>query len=268
MTTSNSPTIGDVIGVLSQKAPGGANGKTLDTLKLGDPASPVRGIAVTFMATGKVIADAAKLGANLIITHEPTFYGPLDHTDWLRGDGVYDSKRSLIAEHDIAIWRFHDGPHSMRPDGIVSGIIRKLGWKFEPGLEDRNVFAIEPCKALELAKFCKERIGISMVKLAGDPQLNCRRVGILVGAYGGRAQIQLFQQMKVDAILCGESPEWETCEYVRDSVFFGDKKALIVLGHANSEEAGMEFLTEWIKTLLPPSIPVFHLNAGDPFCFI
>ena len=55
--------------------------QTSDTVKTGDPTQPLRGIVTTFLATGAVIARAADLDANLIITHEPTFYTHEDTTD-------------------------------------------------------------------------------------------------------------------------------------------------------------------------------------------
>ena len=38
----------------------------------------------------------------------------------------------------------------------------------------------------------------------------------------------------------------------------------ILLGHANSEEAGMEYCARWLKTFIP-EVPVEFLPAGDPF---
>ena len=52
---------------------------TVDTFKAGDPETPVKGIALTMMATLDVLQRAAAAGQNLVITHEPTFY---DH--WTR----------------------------------------------------------------------------------------------------------------------------------------------------------------------------------------
>jgi putative NIF3 family GTP cyclohydrolase 1 type 2 len=102
---------------------------TVDTLKLGDPECPVRGVVVTFMATRGVLQRAFDLGANFVITHEPTFYNHRDEVAWLGTDEVCAAKRKWIEEHDLAIWRFHDGPHSLQPDGIDAGMIQRLGWK-------------------------------------------------------------------------------------------------------------------------------------------
>ena len=71
----------------------------------------VKGVVSTFMATVDVIRQAIDLGANFIITHEPTWFSGADDTEWLSDDPVYLEKKKLIKEHQIAIWRFHDHMH-------------------------------------------------------------------------------------------------------------------------------------------------------------
>jgi putative NIF3 family GTP cyclohydrolase 1 type 2 len=68
----------------------------------------------------------------------------------------------------------------------------------------------------------------------------------------------------VDVVMSGEVPEWETVEYVRDAVAAGKAKALVLLGHVNSEEAGMEYAAEWLKGFVTEA-PVQFIPAGDPF---
>ena len=53
---------------------------TVDTVKAGDPATPVTGIATTFLDTMEVLREANRRGLNLVITHEPTFYNHRDNT--------------------------------------------------------------------------------------------------------------------------------------------------------------------------------------------
>jgi hypothetical protein len=62
------------------------------------------------------------LGANLVITHEPTFYNHLDETDWLTNDPVFQQKRTYIEQHNLVIWRFHDNLHQHQPDPTMAGI--------------------------------------------------------------------------------------------------------------------------------------------------
>jgi hypothetical protein len=44
----------------------------------------------------------------------------------------------------------------------------------------------------------------------------------------------------------------------------GQKKGFIMLGRVLSEEPGMNFCTDWLKTLVP-EVPVRWLPAGDPY---
>jgi len=88
----------------------------VDTFKAGDPDTPVTGVATTMMATFDVLKRAASEGANLVITHEPTFYSHEDKTESLEeaNDPVWREKENFIREHRIVVWRFHDHWH-MRP---------------------------------------------------------------------------------------------------------------------------------------------------------
>jgi putative NIF3 family GTP cyclohydrolase 1 type 2 len=266
MTHAHPLSISSVIKLIQQKTGVALGEGTVDTIKSGDPAQAVRGIVVTFLATQAVLKKAVELGSNLIITHEPTFYNHLDETAWLERDPVFDAKQKWIKEHGLVIWRFHDAPHRVRPDFIDEGMIEKLGWKADP--TRKKVFAVPSATVRELAALCKERLGIAHVRVAGALDTPCHRVGMRAGACGGRAQIELFRDHDVDVVVCGESPEWETCEYVRDAVEMGRKKALIVLGHANSEEAGMEWIADWLRSFLPTEIPQHFVPARDPFCFV
>src|SRR5258708_532956 len=51
---------------------------TIDTFKAGGPATVVKGIVTTAMATMSVLRQAVKAGANLVVTCEPTFYSKSD----------------------------------------------------------------------------------------------------------------------------------------------------------------------------------------------
>ena len=54
---------------------------------------------------------------------------------------------------------------------------------------------------------------------------------------------------------------------MRDAVHTGEKKALIILGHANSEEAGMRWLVDWLRPLVP-GVKITFVPAGDPFGYL
>lgn len=89
-------------------------------------------------------------------------------------------------------------------------------------------------------------------------------VALMPGASGSERQIKMLEQDDVQLLVAGESPEWETVPYVEDASAEGRHKALILLGHEVSEEAGMEECARWVHTLLP-TIPVVFIPAGEPF---
>ena len=240
---------------------------TVDTIKCGNPKDALRGIACAFLANRTVLDQAVQAGANLVITHEPTFYNHRDDTGWLKGDAVYESKRQFLEQHGLVVWRLHDLPHIVRPDMIVTGMAQALEFSGPPDAEHPSHYPIAPRTLRELARHCEEKLAIRGVRFAGDPEMSCARVALCIGAPGGRAQIESLMTSGVDVVITGESPEWETCEYVRDAAAAGRRKALIVLGHANSEEAGVHWITDWIRGIVP-EVPVAHIVTGDPFTFI
>ncbi len=258
---SNTPSIQTVIDGILAATPYDPNYDTVDTVKTGDASQPVRGIATTFLASSEVIERAAAAGANLLITHEPTFYNHLDQTDWLEADPVYQAKRQLIDQHGMVIWRFHDFWHAHQPDGIMLGVLRALGWE---SYADANspYFCTLPATALdELVAHLKQALGIASVRVVGPPDMICRRVALLVGSPGGRVQIEALGRPDVDVAICGEINEWEVNEYVGDALRLAQPKALIVTGHAPSEEAGMAYLAEWLRERVP-GVPVAHIPHG------
>lgn len=256
--------IDEVIQTLQAARPPRDPQQTVDLVIAGDAARPATGVAVTFTATVDVLERAARLGANLVITHEPTFYNHLDETEWLANDPVYRAKQALIERHGLVVWRQHDGVHVHRPDDILQGMLRIFGWQvIDPS--GPSVCEVAPTTLRNLAAHCRMALQIGPVRIAGDPEMPCSRVGLLPGAWGGRRQIEALMNWGADVVVCGESPEWETCEYVRDARQLGMAKGLVVLGHANSEEAGMQYYAEKVRTTLPAALPVHFLPAGDPF---
>ena len=126
-----------------------------------------------------------------------------------------------------------------------------------------GVVPIAPLTLADLVGQLKARLGTAAVRVTGPDDLVCRRVGLLVGAPGGRAHIAALARDDVDAVVCGEINEWEACEYARDATFLGRPRGPIVVGHANSEEAGMAYLATWLRPHLP-DVPITHVPAGDP----
>ncbi|CAG7649422.1 hypothetical protein PAESOLCIP111_05864 [Paenibacillus solanacearum] len=227
---------------------------TVDTLKSGRLDAEVRKVAVVFMATYAAIRQAVEAGVDLIITHEPTYYNHKDEVDWLTGDPVYERKRALIEESGISIFRLHDYVHRYRPDGILIGMLKKLGWEAYASPERMHLLTVpsdERQTVRTLADHLKNKLGIESFLVAGEPDMPVRRFGLLPGASGGRSHIGFMGNKAIDLLIVGETNEWETNEYVRDAADMGLSKALIITGHQKSEEAGMFTVVELIREAFP-----------------
>ncbi len=259
-------TIQDVINLIMEETSGSRLQSTVDTIKTGDPFQPVRAVITTFTATQSIIDYAAKQRVNLIITHEPLFYNHLDETQWLESNPVYHKKQKTLEDNGIVVWRFHDTWHGYQSDGILTGVLKLLGWEAYSDSIHPHLCQIPDISLAELSRFLKTRFGAPRIRVIGDAGMSCNRVGLLVGAEDGRRQIEMLSN--VDVLVVGEVNEWETAEFVRDANWQGDQpKGLVVLGHALSEEPGMKWLAQWLTPRLP-SVIVVHQPSGNPFYFV
>lgn len=260
-------TVGQIMDLFISRVPGGVLTTTVDTLKSGSRDIKVTGIVTAMFATIDVIRKAIELGANFIIAHEPTFYNHTDDTGWLQNDEVYKYKANLLEEHNIAVWRNHDYIHRMVPDGVTDGVLDQLQWKKYADPKIPNILTMPATSLKDLIGHVKERLNVDKVRYIGDPALLCSRVLFMPGAPGGQRQIQAIGQVKPDVLIAGELQEWETAEYVRDAVAKGDKIALVVVGHIASEDAGSEYMMNWVKKNVP-AVKVTRVKPGNSLSFM
>ena len=260
-------TVGKIMDLFIKEVPGAPFETTVDTLKSGSRETVVKGIVTTMFPTLEVIQKTIDLDANFIIVHEPSFYNHLDETKWLEQDEIYRYKKALLEKHNIAIWRNHDYIHRHDPDGVLEGVVSQLGWKSYADKINKNIFSIPSIGLQGLIQHVKTRLNITMVRYIGDLSQPCKKIALLPGAAGGRRQIELIGSTKPDVLICGELQEWETAEYIRDAQTKGQKTALIILGHAVSEEPGAAYLASWLKNKLP-GMNVTHIASNNPLKFL
>jgi putative NIF3 family GTP cyclohydrolase 1 type 2 len=257
-------TANDVIHRIQQRYPAPV-ADTVDTVKAGDPATPVTGIATTFLDTMEVLREANRRGLNLVITHEPTFYNHRDNTAFFSGDPVYQEKLAFIEQHHMVVFRLHDEIHGTTPDHIAQGLIEALGWQSYSRPNDPFHATVPPISLAALAKQIQAKLKANTLRVVGDPNLVITHVALRPGASGLEKQVTALRS-NVELLIAGEASEWETVEYVRDASAQGRHKALILLGHEVSEEPGMEKCAEDLR-LVFPTMKVEHIPAGNALWF-
>jgi putative NIF3 family GTP cyclohydrolase 1 type 2 len=268
--------------------------QTCDKLMAGSGETEASGVATTFMATIDVIRETARIGANFIITHEPTWWSGADDTGWLENDPLYREKKALIEREKIAIWRYHDHMHMHQPDAIYAGILKELGWEqyartpgkpvfgsgmpggasppFDFAAAFNDYYNIPETTLAELSVFFKQKLGMKTVRIIGDPEMRVSRVGILVGGGSlGLGQetmpMRVMRKHDIQVMVCGDITEWTLPAYVNDARQLGQKRALLIIGHERSEEWGMKHMAEWLPDLIG-GLPVTFVDAKEPFGYL
>ncbi len=239
--------------------------ETVDTFKTGNPDDFVSGIVTCMFADMKVLQKAVEDKSNLIITHEPVFYNHLDETKSLLNDPVYQSKIKFINDHKLIVWRFHDHLHRMKPDGIYAGMIAKLGWRKNQTDNSMIHFKFGPQKLSEFIVGLKATWPGNFFRVIGNQDMTVTDVALAVGAPGSSEHLQLLEDKNTQLLIAGEAPEWETYQYVYDASLQGKNKAVIFLGHALSEEAGMSYCATWLQGIVPKPIRVTYFENGSSF---
>src|SRR6266852_9645267 len=239
---------------------------TVDTFKSGNPETPVTGIAVTMMATLDVLQRATANGQNLIITHEPTFFNHYDAKPegMDESDAVWKEKRAYIEKHGLVIWRLHDHWHMRKTDGMQVGMTHELGWEKFQNPENQNLYTLPETTLRKLAEDVAKRLDTPVLRVVGNPEMKVTKIALNPGYTGFVRETHELEMDNVEVLLVGETREWETVEYAADAVTEGKHKALIIIGHVPSEQAGMEECARWLKTFVE-DVPIEFVPTKQPF---
>lgn len=267
--------------IIKSNAQGVDSEKTIDQIIIGNPNQEVKGIVTTFMATIDVIKEAVDKNCNLIITHEPTWYNGRDREEWLKKDNVYESKKNLLLENDIVVWRFHDYMHHAQEDLIYKGFEQLIDWqdyKLDGNHDSKNplektdlVYEIPSTDVKSILKQLQDKLKIPAIRYIGSLDKPVKRIGLLLGGsslgLGDETNpIQLIHNQDLDMVICGDIFEWTIPAYVRDAKMQGLDLSMIVIGHNRSEEEGMKYVASWIESFVS-NVPIEFIESGDPFEF-
>ncbi|MCC8101098.1 MAG: Nif3-like dinuclear metal center hexameric protein [Clostridiales bacterium] len=264
--------------VIAYHPPMDENFPTTDVVKIGDPAQKCTGIVVTCFASVHVIREAAKLGANLIIVHEPLFWSHEDTTGWLEGSAIFQEKKKLLDENGIVVWRDHDHIHGGSPvdpplDGIFYGIMKELGWEqyLIGSAKKPLLYQIPETDATELGQFLKEKLNLNGIRIVGDPHTKVSKIflweHIREHGPGESEKLLKVDREEIDAIIPLELIDWTVSAYVRDAAQLGHPKIIYNIGHFNFEEIGMKDMLRYLPELVG-QIPVHYVQSGDAFEFL
>ena len=237
--------------------------ETVDTFKAGDPGGTVTGIAVSWIASIRSLAMAHRLGCNLFITHEPTFYHHAVQASEIGRTGVVARKRRLIQRTGMTVLRCHDLWDQYPGAGIPDSWARALG--FGDPLLSRGYFRLYDASGhtgAGLARHVAERVaafGQRAVQLVGPPGAKISRLALGMGAL--TPFMHFVDELQADAAICTD----DGFTYWRDGALAMDTRIpVVIVNHAVSEGAGMAGLAELLRGRFP-STSVHFLQNGCMF---
>lgn len=235
--------------------------ETVDTVKFGDGTQNARRIAFCFTATPNVLSQAKEWGADVIVTHEPTYY---DHFDNRAQNELTDRKLAAVTDCNAVIMRYHDHMHACVPDLIHKGFIQKVGlngvYDGERAMHLDNALTIS-----EIASLIKNSLGLDRVKIIGKMDMAVRNIALCLGACGDACQNAALDGAEL--VIAGEISEWRTGEQFRDMAEFGMDRCIMLIGHCTSEKAGMQYLAERFAAE-NPDVQCRYIDCGDIYTYI
>lgn len=248
---------------------------TRDKILYGDPNKECTGIVTTIYASVDVIKEAARRGANLIISHEACFWNHGDHTDWLQDNRTFIDKKALLDETGIVVWRDHDYIHSGVQwngewvDGIFYGLATELDW-LDYVIQDKKTprcFQIPKTPTQDVIQYLMEKMDLNGMKCMGNLDGYTERIYIPMHIIGqaDNSELAFIEENKIDTLLCMEITDFTVAIYMRDGAQLGYDKAVLVPGHFNTEEPGMKWFGEVYLPEMLPQVPSSYCQAGDSY---
>lgn len=253
----SSRTAGDLMKYLLSLANTGEN--TIDRIIFGDAARVVERTATCWISTMANLEKAYELGANVLITHEPTFY---DHYDldakkpaysyaraergFTKGEEAYleliAKKKEWISARKMTIIRCHDVMDIIPGFGMSLALGKALGFgesDIIAGNDVYRVYKIRPDTAYNVSVNIARRLepfNQRCVQFYGDMDRVVRSVGVGTGCY---CDPIIYMEFSADYYLAINDAinTWTQTVFSCDSGL-----PMGVIDHGASEEAGMRAL--------------------------
>ena len=260
------PTVSDIIKVLDSIAPP-ALAETWDNigLQVGDSRRTVKNVWIALDPTYQVVNAACRQKVDLLITHHPLIFKPLQSIDFRTPVG---SIIDLAVRHHLAIFTAHTNLDSAMGgiNDILAGRIGLYDLKplaeFQSGNRvryDDNPLAaahqgagigrvgfLESALDLKsLARKIKNRLKLRYLKLSGDPALPVKKVAICSGS--GSGLLADFFASGAQVFITGDL-RYHDARNVEAS-----NLGLIDIGHFASEQLIVDVLAEKLAGLMAES---------------
>lgn len=253
--------VSELRGRLWAKFPELVRERTVDQIICG-PDQEITGVAVCWMPYLATLREAAALGANLVVAHEPTFFDHYELREQPADPRLALAKADKLREIEalgLTVLRCHDVWDAVAGEGVADQWSRFLGLN-DVVEQDRymRVHRVDPAPAREVARRIAQRTaprGQATVGLYGDPDRVVSRVGVGTGCYSNPAR---FQELGAEMAVAVDDivRAWIDGEWAMDTGY-----PILVVNHGVSEDCAMHTLAEAVRRELG-SVPVRLIRQG------
>jgi putative NIF3 family GTP cyclohydrolase 1 type 2 len=233
---------------------------TNDQFLAGDPDAQIKGIAVSWMSTQRILEQARSRGANLLVTHEPLYALDADPARGISADHPWARKKRWLEENGVVVYRCHDFWDDFPVIGIHGAWAKWLGFDKKPVAMQRY-YEVHETGGLTLEALARvvlvrtKELGQTTVGMVGDPTCPSRRIALGTGAI---TNYSVMAGMGADVLLLTDDGTrlWETAQWASDAGV-----SLLLVNHATAEEPGMRTLAAYLGELVKP-LQVFQVPVG------
>lgn len=221
-------------------------------LLVGDRARPAARVMTCLTISPSVVAEAIDQSADLIVTHHPLPFKPLQR---LTGDSVPGSLLLDLIRADVAVYSAHTA-YDSAAEGINQQWAARLGLKTSEPLEPLELPSAatmpaepplgagrygrleQPIDLVELAHRAAGFTATENVRYVGPPDRRASKVAIACGSGGGFLDTAI--RKGCDAMVTGEATFHVCLEAETRGL------GLVLLGHYASERFAMESMVDKI----------------------
>lgn len=232
-------------------------GHSVDRIFYGDENRDVKKVVTCMVPTPKVLLEAERLGADMIVTHEPTFLTDKEDAELVAS---YAFKKEILDRTGMLVCRWHDSPHYSDTDYVSLTIVKRMEWKGK--FDGQFIFEFdEPVSPLQIAQDFASKMNIKHPRVVGRLDGLVKKVNIQAGQRAVGSYLDMLKN-DVDLTISGETCEWYCCEAVRDMAEIGMQKTIIILGHVGSERYVMQDLANGINDRVE-GVEAYYIDCGE-----
>lgn len=211
-------------------------------LLVGSPDAKVKRILTALDADTQTINEAIGLGADMLITHHPIMFKPIQK---IVGDNTEGKLIISLIKNGLALYSAHTnldsadgGVNDVLADKIGLSDIGKLIWPDNEG--SARTGRVKPLTLGEFAVEVGKKLGSSIVKVVGDKSAKIEKAAVSSG--GGAFIISTAKANGCDVIVTGEA------KYSDEQLAAELGIALIEAGHFETENVICAAVREYLQT--------------------